>query len=191
MAVGTGSDARARIDDLKDRLQPSRARERALGDLDALFVSGRAPGPAPDGFLPGELLTTSIGPAADTAVRRIASVWMPWQGKSFEAADSTGVNILTPNARGPLRMLWPSYEPESEDPESLKVLSFNTRVAPGEVDPTVHVLKIDYDHTGNPDFVIRKILDELVQVDEGFYLGKILYRWRGSFTPIGFFTLGA
>jgi hypothetical protein len=62
-------------------------------------------------------------------------------------------------------------------------------VAPGELDPGVDVLKIDYDFDANPDFVIRRILDELVEVDAGLYLGKILYRWKGTFRPIGFFSL--
>jgi hypothetical protein len=32
-------------------------------------------------------------------------------------------------------------------------------------------------------------LDELVQVDDGLYLGKILYRTSSRYHPIGFFSL--
>ncbi|HEX9236716.1 MAG TPA: hypothetical protein VF972_10610, partial [Actinomycetota bacterium] len=64
-----------------------------------------------------------------------------------------------------------------------------TRVAPGAVDPDVEVLKIDYDFEANPGFLIRRILDEVVQVDAGTYLGKILFRIGPRLRPIGFFSL--
>jgi hypothetical protein len=53
----------------------------------------------------------------------------------------------------------------------------------------VKVYKIDYDFDENPSFVIRSILDELVEIEDGLYLGKILYRVAGRFRPIGYFTL--
>ena len=51
------------------------------------------------------------------------------------------------------------------------------------------MLTIDYDFAANPGFLIRRILDELVQVDDALYLGKVLLRWRGSFRRLGFFSL--
>jgi hypothetical protein len=114
---------------------------------------------------------------------------MPWQGKSFDAERSEGFNVLIPSAKTPVKILWPSYQPENETPEGLEVFPFRNRVAPGAVDPELDVLKIDYDFEANPNFIIRRILDELVEVAEGLYLGKILYRHRGNFRPIGFFSL--
>ena len=116
-------------------------------------------------------------------------MYMPWLGKSFDPERSTGVNVLTRAAKTPMKTLWPSYTPERELDDRLECFPFRTRVAPGEVDPEVDVLKIDYDFDANPSFVIRQILDELVDIGGGTYLGKILYRTAKGFRPIGFFSL--
>ena len=42
------------------------------------------------------------------------------------------------------------------------------------------MLKIDYDSDENPTFLIRDILDELVQVVPDVYLGKVLLRYGES-----------
>ncbi len=114
---------------------------------------------------------------------------MPWLGKSFDPERSEGVNILIPQARRALNVVWRSYEPVRVTADAIEAFPFRTRVAPGELDPEVNVLKIDYGFEANPDFIIRRILDELVQVEPDFYLGKILYRRKGRFHPIGFFSL--
>ena len=73
--------------------------------------------------------------------------------------------------------------------EVVQVFPFRNRIERGAIDPNVKVLKIDYDFEANPSLLIRRILDELVQVDDGLYLGKVLMRWRGSFRRAGFFSL--
>ena len=183
--------AKERIDDLIGRLHPRTARSGAIEELQELFSAGRFPDPAPSGFLSGRMITTSVHPLVDGLARAIADLWMPWLGKSFEPANERGVNVLIPSARGPLKAFWSSYEPEAERADGIDVFPFTTRRGPGEVDPDVEVLKIDYDIADNPTFVIRNILDELVEVSNGFYLGKILYRHRGVYRPVGFFTLAA
>jgi hypothetical protein len=175
--------------DIEDELRPARARERAIVRLDEIYRSGSAPDPHPEGFHRGRLITTSIRPGFDGFVRRFADFWMPWLGKSFDSSTETGVNILVPKARTPMRALWPSYEPERTMADRIEAFPFRTRIAPGEVDPDVDTLKIDYDFEANPDLLIRRILDELVQIGEGDYLGKILFRTRSGFHPIGFFSL--
>lgn len=189
MAVDEKSSVRERLSVIQNRLRPDVAREVALAELDEIFRSGRAPDPLPEGMLRGRFITTSIWGPADSFTRRMARLWMPWLGKSFDPASMRGVNVLTASARGPMRVLWPSYEPEAESGDRLEAFPFRNRIAPGEVDPGVDVLKIDYNFDANPDLIIRRILDELVEVDDGFYLGKILFRRKGSWAPIGFFTL--
>ena len=189
MAVDERTGARAQVDEIRSRLDPAQTRTSALVELDALFRTGRAPDPLPEGMLSGRLVTMSLWGPSDALVRRIAGMWMPWLGKSFDPATMQGVNVLTKNARGPMRALWPSYEPERELVDRIEAFPFRNRIAPGELDPQVDVLKIDYDFGANPGFIIRRILDELVQIEDGFYLGKILLRRRGSWLPIGFFSL--
>lgn len=179
------------LDDIQEGLRPGRMRKRALAELDELFRSGRAPDPVPDGFLPGRLVTMSLTRPTDAFVRSFSDLYMPWLGKSFDRDGGTGLNVLVKSAKTPLKGLWPSYTPLSESDDKIEVFPFRTRIAPGAIDPDVDVLKIDYDSDENPSFLIRKILDELVQIDESLYLGKILYRWKGSFRPIGFFSLSS
>ena len=154
-----------------------------------MFRSGSAPEPAPEGFLRGALVMTSTWGWLDGAARRLADMYMPWLGKSFDPAAHSGINVLTPSARTPMRVLWRNNVPEREMADRIEAFPFRTRIAPGEVDPDVNVLKIDYDFEANPSFLIRRILDELVQVDAGFYLGKVLLRRHGAWATIGYFTL--
>ena len=189
MAMTRDAATRTRIDELQRLLDPRSAHVGALEELDEMFASGRAPDPGLSGFLRGRLLTTSMGSALDPVTRRVARMWMPWMGKSFDPDARSGVNVLIKSSRRSLKLVWPTYEFERETADALEVFRFQTRIAPGELDPELDVLKIDYDSDANPDFVIRRILDELVEVDEGFYLGKILFRRSGGFRRIGFFTL--
>ncbi len=174
--------------EIRARLAPEVMRERALADLEELFRGGSVPTPSPSGFQPGTLVTTSVARPLDSFVRRVTRMYMPWLGKSFDPARSEGVNVLRRAARSQLKALWPSYEPREADGK-LEAFPFRTRVAAGAIDPDVQVLKIDYDWDVNPSFAIRRILDELVQIDDGFYLGKILFRTGRAWRPIGFFSL--
>jgi hypothetical protein len=180
---------RERLERLATRLQPGVNRAVTLEGMDRLFRSGRVPDPLPEGFLPGRLLATSIWAPLDSTVARIARAWMPWMGKSFDRDAAMGVNRFNSSGRAPLKVLFPTYAPERDLGELLEAFPFRNRVGPGEVDPDVQVYKIDYDFEANPGFIIRRILDELVEIEDGLYLGKILFRTRSGFHPIGFFSL--
>jgi hypothetical protein len=182
-------DDPSELETLLDRLQPGVNRRLILDRFDDLFRSGMAPDPLPEGFLPGKLLATSTWRPLDELGVRLSRMWMPWQGKSFTPAASVGLNRFSPSARIPLRVVFPGYQPELVHGDRLEAFPFRTRIAPGELDRDVRVLKIDYDFEANPSFVIRRILDELVQVAPGMYLGKVLFRTGGRFHPIGFFSL--
>lgn len=114
---------------------------------------------------------------------------MPWLGKRFDAQANEGVNVLARSALKPMKLFWPSYEPVGTFTDRVEAFPFKTRLAPGAVDPELRVLKIDYDFDPNPSFIIRRVLDELVQIEEGLFLGKVLYRRKEEFRPIGYFAL--
>jgi hypothetical protein len=181
------------VDRLADRLHPWVNRAQVLARLDEMFRAGSAPDPAPDGFLPGRALATSIWGPFDTFAQWLAARWMPWQGKIFDTREQSGVNrfVQAPASRLALKTVFPGYTPEKTTEDHIEAFPFRTRVAPGEVDREVAVLKIDYDFEANPNFLIRRILDELVQIAPGRYLGKILFRASARFHPIGFFSLRA
>lgn len=187
MQTATGESQR--LSDITRRLQPRVMRASALGELDELFRSGRPPEPGPRGFLPGELVTMAMTRPTDAFVRWVSGMYMPWLGKSFDPENESGINLLRPGARSQMKVLWRGYEPRRNEDGNLEAFPFKTRVGPGRLDPQVDVLKIDYDFDANPDFIIRHILDELVQIDDDLYLGKILYRLRDSWHAIGFFSL--
>ncbi len=189
MAVDERSDVRRILEELQDRLRPASQRAWAIQRLEEMFRAGRTPDPPPEGFLKGRLVTTAISDGVDAFGRKISEMWMPWLGKSFDPSTDSGVNVLVKSARGPMRVVWPNYVPERELADRIEAFPFRTRVAPGELDPEVSVLKIDYNIEANPNLLIRRILDELVQIDDGIYLGKVLLRRQGAFKSIGFFSL--
>jgi len=189
MAVDEHNGVRDRLRDVEERLAPDAARRDALNELDEIFRGGRAPDPLPDGMLHGRMITPSVWAPLDALGRRVLRSWTPWLGKIFDASALTGVNVLTPAARVPMRTLWPTYVPVRESPDRIEAFPFRNRIAPGELDPGVYVLKIDYDIEANPQLIVRRVLDELVQVADDLYLGKVLFRREGQWALIGFFTL--
>ena len=185
----SGSQTHDKLSEIRASLTPKVVREQAISALDELFRSGSAPEPQPEGFLRGDLITMSVTRPTDAVVRAISSLYMPWLGKSFDPSTQSGLNILKPSARGSMKLLWRNYTPERELVDRLEVFPFRTRIDEGAVDPGLDVLKIDYDDRVNPDLIIRRLLDELVQLDEHLYLGKILFRTKRAWHPIGFFSL--
>jgi hypothetical protein len=174
---------------LADRLDPRRNRTQVLARLNEIYRSGTAPDPLPDGFMPGRLLAMSVQPQLDATVRRIAALWMPWQGKVFDPDTMMGVNRFLPNSRIPMKVVFPSYSPETVTVNKIEAFPFRNRVAPGAVDPDLETFKIVYDFEANPGFLIRRILDEVVQIAPGRLLGKILFRVGDRFHLIGYFSL--
>jgi hypothetical protein len=71
-----------------------------------------------------------------------------------------------------------------------RAFNFRTYSAPGLADHDVTVLKIDYDLKGNPPLTVRRVLDELVQTSENFFLGKAhVHWWWGRWQTVAYFTL--
>ena len=189
MTKAERTGVRYRIAEIEERLRDPLAWGRATVELNDVFRAGAVPDPLPDGFLRGRSIMTSLSRVLDGAGRVVARLHMPWLGKSFASNAATGINVFSKPARTLLKALWPSYVPERELVDRIEAFPVKTRIERGAVDPDVGVLKLDYDFDANPAFIVRSVLDELVQVDEGLYLGKVLYRWRSSFRPIGFFSL--
>jgi len=166
-----------------------RHRTEALDTLGRMFRQGSAPLEPLDGPYDGILVTTTTWRLTDPAFRVLASAWMPWMGKRFHAGDQSGDNLLVPSARVPARLFWPRYRLEDTGDGRHVAFRFRTYTSPGTLDPDIDTLKIDYDSPDNPGFLIRDILDELVEVAPGAYLGKVLLRRRGGWRLVGYFAL--
>ena len=173
------------------RQQVGKDRAGALAALDEIFAEGRLPGPALEGRYRGELITPSMHPWLDGFGRAFAGWWLPWQGKNFNRAASTGDNYFTNDGRWLARLIWPAYRRDVPDgPAHTRAFQFRTYSGPGALDPGLMVLKIDYDWEVNPRFVVRQVLDELVQVDADYFLGKALLRRRpGAYVCAAYFAL--
>ena len=168
-----------------------RQRAQGLAELNKLFRAGSIPEPALNGRYAGELVAIDIAPGLTQFYQWLLSVWMPWRGKTFDAAHRTGDNIFTNDSYLLARLFNPFYRGFEEDrPGTYRGFAFRTYIAPGLVDPDRQILKIDYDLKDNPALTVRRVLDELVQVDEDLYLGKAHVRWWwGAWQTVAFFTL--
>jgi hypothetical protein len=177
------------------RLAGMRARQNpgeALATLNLLFRLGKPPRQPLNGPYDGILVAPSVARPADRALTALSSAWMPWMGKRFDAEAEHGDNRFRPAARSVARLLWPTYR-FVETPDGLTAFRFRTYTAPGKVDPDRETLKIDYDSEDNPGLLVRDILDELVEIVQGAYLGKVLLRRGGADSPrwqlVGYFAL--
>ncbi len=170
-----------------------RRRAEAHDSLNRIFGLGTLPAPILDGRFDGVAVTPATFATADPALRALASLWMPWLGKRFDAETQTSDNVMLPSARLPSKLLWPGYRFRGLGDGRYAAFRFRTYAGTGALDHERRVLKIDYDRDENPRFLIRDILDELVQVVPDVYLGKALLRRGGPTSPnwrlVGYFAL--
>jgi len=168
-----------------------------LAALNSLFRSGSVPEPSLHGRYAGELIALDLAPGLTQFFQALLSTWMPWRGKTFNASQQIGDNIFTKDSYPLARFFNPFYRGFVEDgPDTYRGFAFHTYVAPGLVDPDRSVLKIDYNLQENPSLTVRRVLDELVQLEDHLYLGKAHVRWwwrraerSGGWQTVAYFTL--
>jgi hypothetical protein len=119
---------------------------------------------------------------------------MPWLGKTFDASRRRGDNIFTQDSYLLARLFNPFYGGfRTDKPGTYRGFAFRTYMAPGLTDPDRQVLKIDYDLKDNLALTVRRVLDELVQVEDNLYLGKAhVRRWlrpADGWSTVAYFTL--
>lgn len=185
--AGAAQAAWSWIEDLSERAKSDAA--SADAELNELFRMGTPPTDL-DGPTEGMLVMTTTNPALDMAVRAVTALWMPWQGKRFDAEAATGDNRLTRSTGLVSKLLWPLYS--MRDAEAGKLaFDFKTYVEAGKDDPDRQVMVIDYaDVEKNPRLIIRSIRDELVELVRDVYLGKILFHTGDDkYSKIGYFAL--
>lgn len=141
------------------------------------FVEGKLPQSPPDGFYRG-------------AAYLLGDRSVPWLGKSFEAANNVGFNIFTPRGASLLRMMTPLYKLFRKNSDgNTDAYYFKTSISKGFRDRHIETFKLDYNSPENP-FLIRIILDEIVETGPQEYLGKVHMKvFPGYYATIGFFGL--
>lgn len=145
-------------------------------DYQKMFLSGKTPR-QPDGFYQG-------------AAHVLFDKRTPWLGKSFDSANNSGFNVFTPFGARLLKTFTPLYKHFSLNPQgNTNAYFFKTRAETALKDAPLEVVKLDYDSAENP-FLIRIILDEIVEIAPEQYLGKIhLKVLPGFYSTIGYFGL--
>lgn len=141
------------------------------------FVNGKLPGEAPNGFYRGSAYLLGGSP-------------VPWLGKSFEKDNSLGFNIFRPKGAALLKLLTPFYGRFRKNADgNTDAYYFKTSMGEGFKDKTIQTFRLDYDSPENP-FLIRIILDEIVEVAPQEFLGKVHVKvFPGYFATIGYFGL--
>lgn len=165
-------------------------RRGCMASLDDMFRSGDLPG-ALAGRYTGEMVAVSMAPGLTGLIESIQREGRPWLGKFFADDDARGENILSLTARPALRLTHPFYRDMRPDgATTFRALRFRTYAAPALFDGDLAVLKIDYDLPANPRLTIRRVLDELVEIADGYYLGRACVRWWwGRWQRVAYFTL--
>jgi hypothetical protein len=166
-------------------------RAQGFTALNDLFRAGSIPNPPPDGRYRGELIVLDIAPVLTPFFQWLANAWMPWLGKTFTASQQRGDNIFRSDSYALARLFNPLYRGFTSDgPGTYRGFAFRTYIGPGLFDPDRTVLKIDYNLKENPPLNVRRVLDELVALDDDLYLGKAHVRWwSGGWQTVAFFSL--
>ncbi len=166
-------------------------RKRGYAALNEIFRAGTAPDPDLNGPYKGELVALDVAPGINQFTEWMNAQWFPWKGKFFDAAHANGDNIFTRDSLTLAHVYFPLYRGYKENGAgTYRAFNFQTRIAPGFVDLDRQVLKLDYDLAGNPSLSIRRVLDELVQIEPGLYLGKAHLHWYwGAWQLVAYFSL--
>jgi hypothetical protein len=159
--------------------------------LNMLFNTGLAPDAPLDGVYRGAMLALDLAPGLTQLATAIAARWMPWLGKRFDARRACGTNLFARSSLPLAALFNPTYRAFVNDgPNAYRAFRFRTSLGRGLMDPGQEVLKIDYDLPENPAATVRRVLDELVQLDQGVYLGKAHLRWWwGRWQTVAYFAL--
>jgi len=181
--------ARASLKEAQGLVEHHRA--QGLAALNELFRNGTPPDSPLDGRYAGKLVALDIAPGLTALFQSITEAWMPWLGKTFNSSRQMGDNIFRRDSYPLARFFNPFYKGFlSDGAETYRGFSFRTYLAPGLADPDRSVLKIDYNLDGNPLPTVRRILDELVQIDNNLYLGKAhVHWWSGGWQTVAYFSL--
>ncbi len=164
-------------------------RPLGLAEVQECFAGGK-PAEGLVGFRRGRIIATTCGYGLDAPFEAMTRVWMPWRGKHLSRQAAEGVNLFTVGGRRAIRTAFPRYRGLGDDEEGTSAFRFVTSIAPSVSHPDVTVLRLDYRGVReNPSFPLRRVVDELVQIDEDLYLGQALMSWGGRPHRVAWFSL--
>lgn len=153
-----------------------------------------ATGSSPDGIhgrYRGRPLAVTLHRRVDPVAEAAFRWWMPWLGKRFDPARAEGWNVLTTGGCRAARLTFPRYRVAHRNRHhGCEAFRFRTSTGPSALDPRLTVLRIDYRPVEeNPSWPVRRLLDELVTLDDGSHLGQALVEYGGGLHRGGWFSL--
>ena len=140
------------------------------------FLAGYLPTKPPEGFYKG-------------TAHLLMDANVPWLGKAFVPAQVNGFNVFTSTGYNILKFLTPLYKKFSKNAEgTYSAYVFKTYTTKALRDEK-QVFVLDYNSKENP-FLIRIIVDEIVETKPNEFLGKIHVKiFPGFFITLGYFSL--
>lgn len=158
--------------------------------LHELWLAGDVPS-----IPPGRTLGKNLGRQHSTpAARRtnlVNRIDDPWIGKTI--GEHEGYNRLKLHSAPLVYALARKVPPRLEGRE-LALFGFDVETTSGAIEPTREVMALKYDPArhGNPAggiLPLARIRDEIVELIDGLYVARVLYREGGQFKHIGAFAL--
>jgi len=186
LAIATARDGvLPRIEEAQREVKRDRA--RGLAQMNAIFREGTLPQVPLHGPTTGQMIAVDLGPGITPPVDALLTSRMPWCGKTFDAKVTRGENIFYPGFVPVARVMFPFYRDYRREGDRVIAFPFRTYVGAGQQDPDRQVLKIDYSLPVNPRFTMRRILDELVQVDDNYFFGKAHFKLSKTTSHLVFY----
>lgn len=166
-------------------------RRRALASLQDLVRDGEPPAQPLHGRYAGRLLAFDIAPGLTKLADAIAARWHFWLGKTFDAPQGIGDDIYLRTLLRRARIFWPGYHDYVVDTaETWRVFPFRTTLATSLINPSLPVLRLDYDLPMNPRLSVARTMDEIVQLAANVYVGRaFIHWWWGQWQPVAYFML--
>lgn len=174
------------------RQQMKHDRAAGMASFDDIFRSCEPPR-AMNGRFGGELLAVDFVPGFNQYAAWVQRRFRPWLGKVLDSETATGDNIFDRAADPWLRLMMPLYRRRLPDtPATFRAVKFRTMTAPSLGDPDMAVLRLDYDLPPNPAHTVRRIVDEVVELADGYYFGRaFVHLWWGPWVRVAYFSLRA
>lgn len=153
--------------------------------LQQKFSKGKTPQNL-NGFYSGELLEFRPENTVESIAKLILQFFVPWKGKVFEREKNRGDNIV-PTAVASLIQIVNKNLVGKKEFGGTHAIPFKTSIENGLLDKG-KVLRLNYDLPINPPR-IRKIIDELVEIEKNQFLGKAHFVSGKDIRTVAYFRL--
>ena len=159
--------------------------------LEGIFRAGSTPARHLQGRFHGNFLRFHLGPILSGAALAILEHWKPWLGKVFLPGRGRGYNVIAQKSRWTIfQPLWPFYHHYiNESKATYLAFPFRTYHGFSLEFSGLRLLKLDYDLPPNPALTVRRLMDEVVQIEEQRLLGRAYYLLNGQWRLWSVFQL--